>query len=131
MLSVLLQWALRRPQKAGRATGMALTLFYFNPLSADTEGRKALIYIMNIDVYYSTVEGKENKSCVIETTAGIYEGVYIGTKCPADNILMIFRPTGKTRETLAYVAAEGCELKENNNLFGTPVALIKEITFLS
>lgn len=31
-LSVLLQWALPEPLQAGRATGMALTLFLYKPV---------------------------------------------------------------------------------------------------
>ena len=85
---------------------------------------------MNIEEFCSVVERKENNSCELVPTASTYEGVFIKTDGSADQLLMVYRPIGKTREVLSYVAAEGSEFKDKNSLIGTPVELIQEIKFL-
>lgn len=84
---------------------------------------------MNKDIYCKTVQDKENKFCTIETTAGVYEGVFLRNAKPGNDLLMIIRPTGKTREMLANIAMkEDCSCM---NEVGVLVESIVTIEFAS
>ena len=58
---------------------------------------------MNPIDFLNLVAEKKGMDCIIETNEEVYEGVYLcqGTE---RKLQMVIRPTGKTKETLKYVA---------------------------
>lgn len=46
---------------------------------------------------------KRNKHCRVVTAAEVYDGVYLRSKCLDKDLVIVIRPTGKTREELSHL----------------------------
>lgn len=79
--------------------------------------------------FRNQVQNCENKSCKVVTTAGVYDGVFLRIAQPQQDLLMVLRATGKTREILEHVTSEGIKFMDADKEFGIPVELIEEIEF--
>ncbi|MBD5252365.1 MAG: hypothetical protein HDS49_04990 [Bacteroides sp.] len=91
---------------------------------------------MDLDVYLSTVKGRENKPCTIYFEDGrVEEGVYLTESPNLDLLMMVIRPTGKTREVYEHVGVSdpNPDIKQGDSLgfknLGVRISSIGSIKF--
>lgn len=85
---------------------------------------------MDSKEFLETVSGKKDASCIITTTTGVYEGVYL-YQTAKDGLQMVIRPTGETRKMLEFIAIPDAPEIDLSKKCAIRVSAITNIEFQS
>lgn len=92
------------------------------------EDEKHYATIMNPIDFFDLVSGKNGKSCIVETKARAYEGIYLHQR-PEGGLRMVIRPTGTTKEYLTNIGCAENPLCDPSKECAIPVDQITRIEF--
>lgn len=76
------------------------------------------------------VAGKKDASCIITTTTGVYEGIYL-YQTAENGLQMVLRPTGKTKRMLEFIAIPDAPEIDLSKKCAIRVSAITNIEFQS
>lgn len=85
---------------------------------------------MDLVDFLDLVSDKKGKKCIVETTAGVFEGIYLRQNVN-EGLQMVIRPTGKTKEMLEHVAIPEMPEKDLSKECAIPISKITRIEFIS